>query len=364
MKMENGKLLQIMKKNFWMLLSSVIFVFCASAQAQVVSEGELAMVYYMPQTQIVVDITYSEVHEQAGPFVLFAEQYMGAEDAIEEDALHYEIEQVHIMRQTRPDYNRAYKIVAENGVEMQLLQLNKDGILAGYNLEVTNDHQKGKNENHKDKSEMAKKDELTTLPYLEEQMNAKTLEEMAASVAKQIFRIRENRMYLLGGEIDHAPADGKAMKLVLDELDKQERVLVEQFIGKRTTKTMHKKIVYTPTKSESVQILRFSESAGIVAADDESGRPITMQINARKQVQGAGHGTVDKKAPQPSQLYYNLPGSAEICVMDGEQVLDEYTMPVAQFGIAIPLAKSLFTGKDPVHIEFDTKTGNVKSITK
>lgn len=352
-----------MKKNVWMLLCSVI-LFCAGAQAQVVSDGELAVVYYMPQNQILVDITYTEVYEEAGPFVHFAEKYMGAEEAIEEDALHYEIEKVNILRQTRPDYSRAYKVVAEAGTDMQLLQLDKHGILAGYNMAAKAEEARDKKQETRNKEQGTGNREqgLTALPFLEEQMKAKTLEEMAESIAKQIFRIRENRMYLLGGEIDHAPADGKAMKLVLDELDKQERMLVELFLGKRKVKTLHKKIIYTPTKSENVIVARFSESAGFVS--DESAQPLTLQINARKQVLGAAHGVVDKKAPQPSQIYYNLPGSAEVSILLADKVLDETQMPIAQLGVAIPLAKNLFAGKEPVHIEFDTKTGNVKSITK
>ena len=84
------------------------------------------------------------------------------------------------------------------------------------------------------------------LPLMEDILEAKTLADEAALVAKHIFRLRETRMYLLSGEVEHAPADGTAMKLVLDELSKQEAQLTLLFTGKTTRSVAHKDIERTP----------------------------------------------------------------------------------------------------------------------
>ena len=51
-------------------------------QAQVVQENELALVYYMPQTLMEIDITYTIETEEAGPYSHYAEKYLGTEDVI------------------------------------------------------------------------------------------------------------------------------------------------------------------------------------------------------------------------------------------------------------------------------------------
>ncbi len=60
--------------------------------------------------------------------------------------------------------------------------------------------------------------------------------------------------------------------------------------------------------------------------------------------------------------YYNLPGSADYAVTYGDVVLVERTMPVAQFGIAVPLAHDLFIGTALPEIYLNIQTGNIQSI--
>ena len=42
--------------------------------AQTVQENELAVVYYMPQTQLAVTVDYDEVTVKPGPFYLYADR--------------------------------------------------------------------------------------------------------------------------------------------------------------------------------------------------------------------------------------------------------------------------------------------------
>ena len=68
-------------------LTIAIFGLCLTiaASAQIVQENELALVYYMPENQLVFDIEYTEETLEAGPFFLFAEKYLGTEDVIQEN---------------------------------------------------------------------------------------------------------------------------------------------------------------------------------------------------------------------------------------------------------------------------------------
>jgi len=71
-----------------------------------------------------------------------------------------------------------------------------------------------------------------------------------------------------------------------------------------------------------------------------------------------------KKGNEPTQIVYNLPGHCAVSVLYKGQDLAKRTIPVAQFGMDIPLPKSLFIGKELPKIVFDEKTGNITSISK
>ena len=200
------------------------------------------------------------------------------------------------------------------------------------------------------------------LPLLEEHIVGKTLEQQAHGAAKLIYRIRENRLYLIGGEVDKTPSDGKAMELALNKMDQLEQELVELFIGRIEVVKHKKTITYTPVKSEEVDIAYFSEQSGFTTAGN--GDPIRLSLTARRQTKGYAN-TESKKAPVPSQIYYNLPGSAVYKISYLNEISAEGDIQVAQFGVSVPLAQDLFNSKQgQPHIRFNTQTGNIEQIER
>ena len=180
-------------------------------------------------------------------------------------------------------------------------------------------------------------------------------------------------MYLLNGEVEHAPADGEAMRLVLEELNKQEKALTDLFLGKRSKRFESKRVRLTPemaaqtnTKTQK-SVYYFSEENGFTDAEniDADTIGVTMVLNRAVLTEPAETGKKSKKhAPQLSQLTYNLPGNACIQVNYKNRSLTERTVPVAQLGADVPLSKDLFSGNDLPVIVFSEKTGNIVSISK
>lgn len=341
------------------LFFSVLCAIALTTSAQLVQQNELAIVYYMPKTQVAIDIHYIEENMQPGPFYMFAEEMLGATDVIEQAGTKYAIESVAIHARTIADYDRAYKITADETCSMQLLTLTEKGILRGFNIvpEDTTPH-KAKQKTQKP----TPKEPARLMPLFEEQIHASTLRETALGVAKQIYRIRETRLYILSGEIEKAPSDQRTMQLMLSKLEEQEQELTDLFIGSRTITQHTRHITYYPTKTEHRNLLYFSEENGIV--ETETKTPIVIDVLAHKQVMGAANGTPNRKAPLPSQLYYNLPGSCDINITLNDQLLAEKSLPIAQFGVAVPLAMNLFTKGDLPKILFNPHTGNIESISK
>ena len=323
-----------------------------SGKAQSVREGELAVVYYTPQTQIVIDIDYESVILHRGIYADFAKKYLGTAEVVKDDDMWYRITNISTHTQTVADHSRMHKVDSNLP-----LSLTADGILEAYNGVES---QKSKVESQEPRVESQEpRVESKVLPLLEEHIVGKTLAEQAQGAAKLIYRIRENRLYLISGEVDKMPADGRAMELAINKLDEMEQQLVELFVGRIEVEKHRKTIVYTPVATEKTDLAYFSEQHGFTNA--ANGDPIVMNINARRQIKGNPNSD-KKKAPIPSQISYNLPGTANYKVSYLNELSDEADIQVAQFGVDVPLAQDLFEGKQQPHIYFNTQTGNIESI--
>ena len=338
-------------KRIVIILCSIIW-WIAGCYSQVVQENELALVYYMPQTLMEIDITYTIETEEAGPYSRYAEKYLGTEDVISVNSQKAEIVGVNVRSRSKADLSRPVKVNANEGTNMQLLSIAENGVLYGYNLPMTNTMRPTAGETPASPVAACATRQPVSLPLTEEQLKATTPALRAEAIAKQIYRIREAKMYLLSGEIENAPGDGKGLKVALKELSKQEKQLVQLFTGRRSKKTMVKTVQYLPTKSEEKPLLYFSSENGVTAEEDASALPIMLNFIARKQVLAPAVETKKnaKNAPAASAICYNLPGTGVYTIFYDGAMLLEGTLPVAQFGIAVPLPKSLFIGNQLPHI--------------
>ena len=343
--------------------------------AQVVKENEAALVYYSPKTAISLEFSYTVETLEAGPFAEYAEELLGVNDWISENKTTYTLSDVRIGTKTYADYLRPHKVSADAGIPL-LLTINEKGLLIGYNIPYSA-KEPYKNSPNKDEGKVSKREPIQVAPYSEEILKANDSTSMVEAVAEQILHLRETRMYLLSGELEHAPADGSSMKQVLAELDKQENALTELFVGKRTQKVQKKFLTVQPDQEES--LFFFSAENGFTDGDNVDADTIRVEISLQAQsylpaseqaepVAEPKNKKKNKELPPVQQelspIVYNLPGSAAVQVVYSNHILAEKNLKIAQIGIDIPLPKSLFTGDELPVIVFDEKTGNVQSITK
>ena len=348
-----------------MIIVVALLMAVGYSNAQVVRENEAAVVYYMPKTELVITIDYDMVTQTPGVFYQYAERYLGAQQIIIEESQNYQLVGVKTQVVSSADTQRPFKVVAQKGMNTQLVSLSEDGRLVGYGLENASQQFSERSQGElQDGTEclQARGEEL--MPLLEEQFMAGSVAKMAEGAAKQIYRIRETRLNILAGDVEHVPADGKAMELVLNELNKQEQALVALFVGTtKVTRHTHT-LLYTPAESvENEVICRLSAHNGMVDKNDLSGEPIYLTLDAtyRTLLPGVYY---DKNAPVLSQIYYNLPGEAQVALSFKGKKVAENHFEVAQYGVAVPLAQELFTGKSAPIIEISAETGNILEIRR
>ena len=351
-----------------MIIVAALLMAVGYTNAQIVRENEAAVVYYMPKTELVIHIDYEVVTQTPGVFYQYAERYLGAEEIIMENNTNCQLRAVRIATESSADTERAYKVTAQKGINTQLVSLSEDGRLVGYGIENASlqfsERSQGELQNGSKAAYSLEAKSEGLMPLLEEQFMAGSVAKMAEGAAKQIYRIRETRLNILAGDVEHVPADGKAMELVLNELDKQEQALVALFVGK-TQVTHHTHAVrYVPEESmEKEVVCRLSAHNGIVDKNDLSGEPLYLTLVAKKQTLLPA-GIADKNTPLLSQIHYNLPGEAQVALTFKGKQMAEQNVAVAQYGVAIPLAQDLFTGKSTPIITICEDTGNILSIEK
>ncbi len=334
------------------------------AQAQHLQEGEPALVYYSPKTSIVLDFSYTEEVHETGPYAQYAYKLLGIKEIETGNKTLFHLNDISIRSHTDVDLTRPHKVVATSE-SMQLLSINERGLLVGYNLPP---YEKKAKHNHEDKDPIAMAGTSRAASIPEEVLKTSALSDQAEIVAKQIYHIREARMYLLSGEVEHAPADGEAMKLVLDEMARQEEELTALFVGRSRKTEKHKQIEIYPNAGEleHEEMLYFSSENGFTAADNIDAKPILIHADFTRPVVESSNTDKKKSKEMPiaSQIVYNMPGRAEVRVdYEGKQLAAKM-ISVAQLGVDVPLPQALFTGDKLPVIVISEKTGNILSISK
>lgn len=345
-----GKYGTTMNKYFQLLATAAILIMPLSVIAQQIEKNQSVLVYYMPKTEILVDVEYERIDAQTGMFYLYSKRYLGTEDVVKEDKVTYRIKSINFQTRTIADKKHQYSLTA--GKMNVGLTLTDDGILCGINTacktEVKNTFDYIINEKQVNNTYI--------VPLGEEQMMSGSVAKMAENTAKQIYRIRENRLNLLSGEVDKMPTDGDALKLILDELNKQEEALCNLFVGNKTVSTYHAYYKLDLTKEYSNSVLfRFSTHTGPVEAEDLSGFPITISTSISKV--SYAKATKERKAID-NAIYYNIPGTADITIMQGEKIMAKHSLKVAQLGINVPLESAWLNKK----ICINPQTGLISQI--
>ena len=351
-----------------MIIVVALLMAVGYTKAQVVRENEAAIVYYMPKTELMITLDYNMVEEKPGVFYQYAERYLGATKIIIEENKNHQLVGVKTQVVSSADTNRPFKVVAQKGINTQLMSLTEDGRLVGYGIENASlqfsERSQGELQNGSKAAYSLEAKSEEPMPLMEEQFLAGSVAKMAEGAAKQIYRIRETRLNILAGDVEHVPADGKAMELVLNELDKQEQALVALFVGTTTVTHHTHTLLFTPGESvENEVICRLSQHNGIVDKNDLSGEPIYLTLDATYRTL-LPSGYVDKNTPALSQIYYNLPGEAHIVMLFKGKTVAENKFDVAQYGVAVPLAQDLFTGKAIPTIKISAETGNILEIRR
>jgi hypothetical protein len=338
------------------LMASVISsVLCQSSLT--LKENESVLIYSLPMTELCIKVDVEKITRKPGVFYRYSERYLATSDIITEEKTVYSLKDIQVTSNAVPDPSKTYAVRVDKNSPFVSISVDQNGLLCGINVPPpTSLPELSVLEPTETKENLSNN---VILPLGEEYMLVGSVAKLAEGAAKQIYRIRESRLNLLTGDVDHFPSDGTSLSAILNELDNKEKELTELFIGS-TTKEIQKHTLYLrPQQALNNEVLfRFSVLKGLVPADDLSGVPYYISVIPTK-----SPTILDNPKQKAPKEYINfvIPSATLVTVSDGKSTFFSQQFLFPQFGIVIPLSSSMIKGNDKIVI-IDPATGRLLSI--
>lgn len=316
---------------------------------------DYGVTYLLPKTEIEIVVEATKHTYMPGEFCKYADRYLRMNNVSADPEIYWTIDKLQTRVTGVPDKNNVYFVKLKDKTVAPLMELTEDGIVRSINMPRSNRTVPAA------KVTAAAQETVDPRKFLtEEILMASSRAKMAELVAKEIYSIRESKNALLRGEADNMPQDGAQLKIMLDNLNLQERAMTEMFSGtlKEESKTFTIRLV--PKEMDKEVAFRFSKRLGVVDKDDLAGEPYYITVTDLKTPvipEDDGKKKVDGVA-------YNVPGRAHVILTGNSKVLFDGELPVTQFGTTEYLAPVLFNKNSTIKVLFDTATGGLLKVDR
>lgn len=355
---------------YYLSLLFLIFVGMNQLTAQntvkmsAVKGNDYGVAYSLPKTSITITVDYTKTTRKAGEFYQYAERYLSISKPITENASVYTIDNIDATTQGIVDKDKSYLVEFRSNTTAPFVTLTKDGLLCAINSDYTFP-----------KEEVAVNTPVVQNPLpdprsflSEEILRAGSTAKQAELIAKQIYRLRESRTNILTGEADNMPPDGNAYKLVMAQLEEQEKALTAMFVGAETVETGSKTFTIVPDEKDidNRVIFRFSSKLGVVDPNDLSGAPVYLSLKNKEPRQEQVLTPKEEKEMEKkfsAGIIYNIPNKATLQVSYNGKDYVKKECDIVQYGVQDVLVPKMFdNNKLPVKVIFYPDLGAVKQI--
>ncbi len=357
------------------------------------------ILYALPKTKLNINIEVTETHKQKGPFSDYTYLYFNTKNAITENDVEYRISDISVQNVPVIDSTNIYCINPSKSNSTSLVNLTPEGFIAGINL---NDYRAEKIQiEQKDISELSQKNKildyadyslksiqetaydtiykevirdsvLVRIPIIKKKKVFKSTKKQAKEIADILFLLRDDRNALLIGENDgNNFPDGKAIKIMLEELNKLENQYMSLFTGReiKVKKNYEFNIVPKKILADSLMyIFSFSEKSGVSYINASSGKEIYLKFNGNNELKLTDNFTKinletnedDKKGFEG--LIYRIPANIITEIIYDNTVIFKKAVKISQFGTLNIIPADIVN--DNISIEFYPRYGSLKRISK
>ncbi|MBR1435598.1 MAG: DUF4831 family protein [Bacteroidales bacterium] len=302
--------------------------------------------YALPKTVITLEVEAVREDFHAGPYARFAQKYLGVE-ARQEDQVSCTVTSITMVPMAEADNDHRYLLSAGKGTPA-FLSLTAQGLVStgdGVSGATTwrfaapskgDFSSRGVSSNLTSESAVLYRNvkagnEYQRVAVQQNMVVEKTPETRAKEAADMIFNLRNKRVQIVTGDTD-ATYSGEAMSAAIAEISRLEQEYLSMFLGysEYSEQKMNYEVIPTKENSRGVYVaFRVSDTEGLVSADDVSGKPYVLNVQAQEvsQAQGSGSGSKGQVA------YYRIPAICQVKLTDGADILLQSRIPVYQLGI-------------------------------
>ena len=330
----------------------------AVTSAQKATDPEGCVTYSLPSTTLVLDVEAVQENFYAGPYARFAEKYLGLK-VRQKDESSYQITKVGVSSYVEADLSKRYDLKLMNDApDLSFLKLTESGLVSFADAAFAETTvwtiplpgradfaNKGVSSNLKSEATTLYRNEKNKSSFskVSVQQNVvveKSLEQKAAEAAQMIVKLRDYRIRILTGDTD-ATYSGEAMGAAVEELARLEEEYMSLFTGYSEYKVQNKTFELVPDAERESQMyvaFRISDSAGLMSADNLSGKPVVLEVVAPA-VKEVEPGEIDlpkgkaKKLEGMQKVNYLIPAVCTVKVKEGSELLNQTRIPVYQLGV-------------------------------
>lgn len=334
-----------------------------TTRVNAVRANDYGVIYSLPKTSVEVTLLVKKTTYQRGDFYQYAQRYLGVENPVTENKTVYTLEDITVANKGIPDKENSFMIEFRPNTMEPYVYLREDGVICSVNAEPELTPPSD--------PELPVSPQASVNPrrYLSEEiLRAGSTAKQAELVSKQIFDLRRSRNDILIGEAENMPPDGNAYKVVMDEINNQEKALTEMFAGTAQTEYFLHKTAVVPDEGDINRrvIVRFSEKLGPVDADNLAGEPVYLTLKSKTpkvelQLSERDLRRLENKLSEG--LVYNVPGKAGLTIEYGNRAVKNIETDVVQYGAKDVLTKKMFDNmKRPIQVLFYPELGAIKQI--
>ena len=309
------------------------------------------LTYSLPMTTITLDVEAVQEKFYAGPYAKYAEKYLGIK-ARQQDETSFQLTQVSMIPYVEADQSRRYSLNVKKGtIEATFLKLSAEGLISFADGNFGNESiwrfptrtygdfsDKGVTSNVTSESTTLYRNTKSENAYnkvgvQQNMVVEKSPEKRAAEMADMILKLRQQRLQIVTGDTD-ATYNGEAMGAAIDELTRLEKEYMTLFIGYSEYQTQRMKFEVVPEAARESQMyiaFRLSDTAGLVPADNLTGKPVIMEIVPQEFAQPSVTPLESRNA-KPVEAYYRIPAVCVVKLIDAGEVLLQNRMPIYQLG--------------------------------
>jgi len=358
---------QMIRANYLFLLFLVFT--CTSVHAQktirvnAVKTNDYGVVYTLPKSSFEITLLVKKTTYQRGDFYPYAQPYLGIEKPITENRTLFSLEDLSVVNKGIADKEQSFLVEFKAKSFEPFVFLREDGVILSVNSEPEQPADSGMKI-----PEGETRDANPRRFFSQETLMAGSTAKQAELVARQILELRRSRTDILTGEAESMPPDGMAYKVVMDQIDLQEKALTGLFTGTVQTEylTVSYRVIPDENNIDRSVIARFSEKLGPVDADNLAGEPLYLSLINKTPKVEMNLSERDLKRLErklSSGLVYNIPGKAKLTLEYKNKPVREMEVDVVQYGSKEVLAKRMFGNMNqPVKVLFYPELGAIRQI--